>query len=552
LLADVSIPMPDGVRLSADVYTPAKSGRYPAIVQFSAYSRDLHTTGMPKGTAEIGSPSIIADRGYIQVVVTARGVGRSEGTLRPWHCAPEIDDYVRCVEWAAEQPWCSGDVCLFGTSYYGMNQAAVAARKPPMLKAFFANEICTDFRRHVWRYGGMFNAGFVSLWAGANFTEREVKRYVPPIVRALMSHVLNRPWVWRLMRGRIDAIMAAFKERTPVPEALETYVAMLSDTGDRLSPPLWDGPARQLSGVDVPFVVVQNRGLIALHQFGSYDLFANAGTPRDRRWLIIGPAEYELPVLSWQLEALAFFDCIVKGVDNGYERQPRVRYWRDGAEEWSSAGDFPPPESERVRLYLENGALSRVIPAEATAEWLSVPRGADVLPGIDRVKPQVLRLAWNADRDLDLLGPVSITLRYSCNEIDSYIVARLDRIASNGERRCLAMGHLRPARRRVIEGEGSPAEIVHDSRALDPLEPGAAVDLRFSLTPAAALVRAGERLELSIASRTDLLPLRVRDGFVAPDMPVPPFFALNTLYFGEGTFLEVTAMPARDVPASSS
>jgi hypothetical protein len=291
-------------------------------------------------------------------------------------------------------------------------------------------------------------------------------------------------------------------------------------------------------------VVVQNRGLIALHQFGSYDLFANAGTPPGRRWLIIGPAEYELPVLSWQLEALAFFDHVVKGIDNGYDRQARVRYWRDGAEDWQSGDAFPPSDSARHRFYLDGDALVRSIPSETAAEWLSIPRGTAVLPGIERVTPQLLRFAWTVDRDLELVGPVTLSLRYSCNEIDSYVVARLDRVRSAGERSCLAMGHLRPARRSVIEGEGSPAEIVLDTRGLAPLVPNVAVDLRFSLTPAAALVRAGERLELSIASRTDLLALRVRDGFIAPDLPVPPFFALNTLHFGAGTFIEWTARHA--------
>ena len=48
LLANVMIPMKDGTKLSADVYLPRKPGRYPAIVQFSAYNRDLHTMAYPK------------------------------------------------------------------------------------------------------------------------------------------------------------------------------------------------------------------------------------------------------------------------------------------------------------------------------------------------------------------------------------------------------------------------------------------------------------------------------------------------------------------------
>ena len=129
LLADVPIPMPDGVKLAADVYTPARPGRYPVILQFAAYNLDLHTAGIPKGTNEIGSPPIATNRGYVQAIVTARGVGRSQGRLQPWLCEQEIDDHFACIAWAAKQPWSNGEVCLFGTSYYGMNQPAVAARR---------------------------------------------------------------------------------------------------------------------------------------------------------------------------------------------------------------------------------------------------------------------------------------------------------------------------------------------------------------------------------------------------------------------------------------
>jgi len=547
LLADVPIPMPDGIKLSADVYTPARSGRYPAVVQFAAYNRDLHTTGFPKGTNEIGSPPIIADRGYVQVVVTARGTGRSQGEPLPWHCEPEIDDYVRCIEWAAGQPWCDGDIVMFGTSYYGMNQAAVAARRPPMLRAFFANEICTDFRRHVFRYGGHPGNDFVSLWAGANFTPAEIARYVPPVLRAALSHLINRPWAWHLMHPFIDRVMAAFKRRKVAEHVLPWYLAMLTDSYDSTTPPLWDGPWRDLQQIEVPFVVVQNPGLIALHQFGAYDLFAHAGTPASHKRLIVGPAEYELPVLSWQLEALAFFDHVVKKAANGYERLPRVRYWCKGADTWRSADGVPASDAIALRLHPTSGSerlLQEQAPGASNVTWLSVPRGAAVLPGLDKLEPQQLAFGWTAPRDVELFGPVTLNLRYLCSEIDSYIVARLDCVDRTGRRTPVCMGHLRPAMRSIMEAASSPGELAIDPATHAPLVPNEAVTLRFSLTPAATRIAAGERLELQIASRTDLLHLPMRDGYVVPDLPVPPYFARNTILCGAETFLEMSVRSA--------
>src|SRR5437763_483038 len=83
-----------GVKLAADVYAPARPGRYPVMLQFAPYNLDLHTVGIPKGTNEIGSPPVAADRGYVQAVVTARGIGRSQGVLQPWLCEREIDDHL--------------------------------------------------------------------------------------------------------------------------------------------------------------------------------------------------------------------------------------------------------------------------------------------------------------------------------------------------------------------------------------------------------------------------------------------------------------------------
>ena len=45
LEADVMIEVAKGISLSADIYRPKDAGHYPAIVQFSAYNRDLFTVG---------------------------------------------------------------------------------------------------------------------------------------------------------------------------------------------------------------------------------------------------------------------------------------------------------------------------------------------------------------------------------------------------------------------------------------------------------------------------------------------------------------------------
>lgn len=505
LQADVMIPMPDGVHLSADVYTPAKAGKYPVILQFSAYNRDLHTTGLPSGNNEIGSPPVITDRGYVQVVVTARSIGRSEGDFQPWQNEQETQDHYHCIEWAAQQPWSNGDVCLFGTSYYGMNQASVASLNPPSLRAFFANEICTDFYRHVFHYGGVFNAGFMNLWVGANFNSPTVHRYVAPWKRALISYFISYPWFWkRFIKPNLTKIVQEFKKNHPIPEVLQWYIHLMIDSNSREETKITQGPFKRLNKIDIPFVVAQNLGNIELHQFGCYDLFEHSSTPANKKWMILGPAEYELPVYSWQLEALAFFDHILKGVDNGYANLPPVRYWVEGKNQYESATSFPSPETQVRKFYLEKSqeaevrGLQQQIPAEAEDCWISIPPGSEVLPGIEQFEKQKLAYELLFEQETTIAGPITVQLKFSCNEIDSYVIARLGKMDHDGKYHPLSMGHLRPATRTVDEDSGSRCEVAINTSIVTPLQRNIPVLLRFSMTPVATLFKKGGTITFRI------------------------------------------------------
>jgi hypothetical protein len=227
---------------------------------------------------------------------------------------------------------------------------------------------------------------------------------------------------------------------------------------------------------------------------------------------------------------------------------PAVRYWCNGANEWRAADGFPASDTAALRLHPSGGralSMDEYPPETGRITWLSVPRSAAILAGLDSFEPQQLAFGWTAPRDVELFGPVTANLDYLCSEIDSYIVARLDHIDCTGCRRLVSMGHLRPAMRHIMHEASSPGEIAIDPAVHSPLVPNEPVMLRFSLTPAATQIAAGERLELRIASRTDLLHIPVRDGYVVPDMPGPPYFARNTIRCGAGTYVEAAVRQTR-------
>jgi uncharacterized protein len=541
------VPMADGVTLNADVYTPAVPGRYPAVVCFAGYATDRHTAGLPVGTNEIGSPPVFTDRGYCHVVVERRGMGRSAGEQVMFFDDRDVDDHEEVIAWAAAQPWCNGDVVLFGTSYYATTQPQVAARKPPALRAFFANELSTDLERHLVHYGGVPASFFIGLWMGANFTRRNYSERIAPPVRALLSHLTNgpaHPLLEKLVHRNVTRAFNAFIAATPVPWARDVYARWMFDEKTREQASIPAGSTAHLGDVDVPFVVKHNLGYWNVHQFGAFDLYENAATPAGQKWLILGPAEYDLPVYGWQGEALAFFDHVLHGTDNGYADQAPVRYWLESRERFASADAFPPGKGTVRRLHLGADGLDPAPTPQGSRSWVAVPRGVPVVGGLDEVADQVIAFDLAVTEALHLAGPVTAHLTFASNEIDSYVVARLARIDAAGAMHRLSMGAVRPVARSIDLARSTAVELVVDHGRREPLTPGEPVELRFSLTPGPTVLAPGEVLRLELASRSDLLRGDLRDGYCQVDLPVPPYLCRNTVHFGGRSWIEVTEVSA--------
>jgi putative CocE/NonD family hydrolase len=556
--ADQMIPVGAGISLAADVYTPRTPGRYPAVVTFAGYSKELQSSGAPTATDETGSPPVFTDRGYVHIIATRRGMGRSQGESVIFFNDQDVDDHAKIIEWAAAQPWCDGNVVTFGTSYYGITQPLVATRQPPALRGFFTIEMCTDYFRQIVMFGGTPQLYFLNLWMGGNFTDAQKKLRVPPVGRALGSQIFNNPslkklW-WPQMQKRLVKIQNSFLGKAPARAFNELFASWVIDGKTRETNSIPAGPYQQMDKIAVPFVVVQNPGHLNLHQFGAYDLFQNAATPKDRKWLIIGPAEYDLPCMHWQLEALAFFDHLLHGADNGYARQPAVRYYTDGTSDYRTAADFPIPGSQTVRLHPAGGGASDAMhpltpdpeQATGTGSWAAVPIGAPVTAGFDEVTNQIVSYQMGLGEDTEFCGPVTANLRFSCNEIDSYVIARLGRVDAAGVYHLLSLGTISPARRRIDDARSTATEVAIDISNPEPLIPGQPVTLRFSLTPHPVVAKKGEWLRLDVGSRTDLLRSDVSHGHAQFDMQVPPYFSRNTLHHGPETYIELRKVPAAD------
>ena len=106
----VKIPMRDGVLLNATLYRPKSSLPNPAIFTMTPYIADSYH---PRAW-------YFARQGYPFLLVDCRGRGNSGGDFEPF-MVDEKDGHD-VVEWLAVQPWCDGQVAMWGGSYAGFNQ----------------------------------------------------------------------------------------------------------------------------------------------------------------------------------------------------------------------------------------------------------------------------------------------------------------------------------------------------------------------------------------------------------------------------------------------
>ena len=116
------IPLRHGIELNASVYRPADQAEpLPVIFTMTPYIADSYHD----------RAHYFAGNGYVFALVDVRGRGNSAGQFKPF--AHDADDGHDVVAFLAQQPWSDGQVTMWGGSYAGWNQWAVASRSPEHL-----------------------------------------------------------------------------------------------------------------------------------------------------------------------------------------------------------------------------------------------------------------------------------------------------------------------------------------------------------------------------------------------------------------------------------
>ncbi len=189
---DVRIPARDGVELSANLWRPEVGPspvRVPAILEMIPYGKDNW-----RRAADTTRGEWFAARGYALCRVDVRGTGSSFGVALDEYTADETRDGYDAVEWLADQPWCDGNVAMWGISYGGFTAIQVAALRPPHLRAIVPVMATDDRYLDDVHYRG----GCVTVSELSQYAVSQVAMNAMPPDAAFRGDAWRSDWLARL------------------------------------------------------------------------------------------------------------------------------------------------------------------------------------------------------------------------------------------------------------------------------------------------------------------------------------------------------------------
>ena len=305
-----------------------------------------------------------------------RGTGKSGGALCLL-CEREQQDVYDAVEWVAKQPWSNGHVALYGYSYSAITSLLGAAKQPPHLDAVVVGHPPTDPYRDVIWHNGLYDQGFVGQWfAGQTAAQSIGHRRAAAGARPRAAGVRCRDAARVRSTGRSTRSARCWRSspKIKVPVYIFTGWQDMYSRGDlRLIDAL--GSKNDLLAIDPS----THHGTGQSGEVGA----PYGGTPQEQ--LAQGVALSAAPLAG---EDTAWLDRWVKGVRNGIETKPRVRYFDLGDRAWRSAPSWQAVDQSLTTLHL---SAARSGSTHAVAQRrLAHRRGADrarLVPGLVRLRP---------------------------------------------------------------------------------------------------------------------------------------------------------------------
>jgi putative CocE/NonD family hydrolase len=492
------VRMRDGVELSADVYRPDASGRFPVIINRTPYTK---TSG-----SNLNIAKYFVSHGYVFVQMDVRGRGDSDGKFVPY--VNDGQDGFDAIEWCASQEWSTGKVGTLGGSYNAKIQWLTAVKQPPHLTAMIVLVSPSD-PFVEWPTGQPLPMNiswyhFTSGHVAQNMQAVDWKKLYWHLPLATMDDAMGRPnplWKEEVEHSKLDAWWEPHRYQNKY-ERVRVPVLGISGWYDD-----------EQVGTPLNFIGMTTKG-------------ADEKVRRSQK-MLMGPWPHAINSTSKLGEVdfgstalidmnaywLRWFDYWLKGIDKGLMQEPPVRIFLMGENVWRNESEWPLARTRWTKYFLHSngrantlsgdGTLSTTAPASEPADSYSydpanpVPFITDAsfaqIGGPDdyrKIEERTDVLVYTSEpvaEDLEVCGPVKVRLAAASSATDTDFMAKLLDVWPNGFSQRLTDGMVRA---RFREGMDKPALI----------QPGKVYAYDLDLWNTCQLFLKGHRIRLEISS----------------------------------------------------
>jgi predicted acyl esterase len=509
---DVSVRMRDGVELSVDIFRPDSPEKVPALLSMSPYSKDVQSLPLPSGlgkameygSVEAGDPNQIVAGGYAHLLADPRGIGKSDGIFYNWFSDQEARDGYDLVEWAATQPWCNGNVGMVGVSYFATIQYLVAAQQPPHLKAIFPYDGWGDTYRDTMYHGGIPSVFGFRSYAGtvANKTVSIAREMLGEAdLKSLIQRLIDDEGTnYKMSPGIVATLMA--KDTRHV--SLDNIV--LREDG----PFYWErSPRTRNHLIQIPTYLASelHSYTTSMHLPGAVNWGWDQITAPKKLtllpWQSTKPGgAAERPYDQWHDEIFRWFDYWLKGVDTGIMREPPVKVWVRGAEQWVESHEWPLlSKTNWTKLFLHAGSgINESAPAgDEPVDRLHYKTALPVFGPPLSPKPEILAYETEPFKsDCQMIGPIALHLSASLTSGDGDFLVQLRDVNPDGTSSVLTRGWLKASHRELDQSQSKPWRPFHPHMHPKPVPEGEVIEYAIEIQPIANLFKVGQRLRLEV------------------------------------------------------
>ena len=479
----VMVAMRDGVRLSCDVYLPAKTGipldgTFPVLLQRTPYGKtrkDLVLEAL-----------FFTSHGYATVLQDCRARYESEGEFTKY--TDEGEDGYDTMAWLAQQRWHGGKVGTYGLSYSAHAQAAAACLNPPNLGCMWLDSGgFSNAFLNACRNGGAFELRQLT-WAYKEAVESR-EAYADPVVRTAIRSQNIFDWFKRLpwKKGHSPLQWTPDYEDYLLDiwarENFNDYWKQIGLCAEEYYDVFSDVPQVHMSAWYDPYSRTATDNYVALAGMkkGPVTLLMGPWTHGQRAVTHSGNVDLGGSAIidnnlaeDFNHLRLRFFDRWLKEVDNGLEDDPPVKLFvmgggsgrknfqqrLDHGGQWRSEQEWPLARALNTSFYLQpNGGLAAEHPQGPNPpdEYLFDPErpvptiggnissGEPVMAagGFDQreseeffgaeqtflplgARPDVLVFQTTPlEGDVEVTGPVTVQLWISSSAVDTDFTAKL-------------------------------------------------------------------------------------------------------------------------------